>query len=99
LEVVPPPSATEVRALVRDAEELAVAGVDHAKAWLDSPRGRRYRSLAAKGLVLAAPVILKHPFFKTPVGRVVELAGGATLVVKLADAIRDWEPARTDATS
>jgi len=92
---VPAPSATEIRALAREAEELAVAGFDQAKAWLDSPRGRRYRSLAAKGLVIAAPVILKHPFFKTPVGRVVELAGGATLVVKLADAIRDWEPART----
>ena len=80
------------RELVRDAEEVLVAGIDQAKAWLGSPTGRRARSLAARGLILASPVILRHPFFKTPVGRVVELAGGATLVVKLAETIRDWDP-------
>jgi hypothetical protein len=28
---------------------------------------------------------------KTPLGRLVEVAGGATLVVKLAELLRDWE--------
>lgn len=79
--------------MARELEEAVVAGVDATKAWLDSPQGRRYRALAAKALVLAAPAILKHPFFKTPVGRLVELAGGAALVAKVADTIRDWEPA------
>jgi hypothetical protein len=74
------------------------AGIDQAAAWLDSPRGRRYRTLAARGLILAVPAILKHPFFKTPLGRVVELAGGAALVAKVADAIRDWEPSRPEPT-
>jgi hypothetical protein len=37
-------------------------------------------------------MILRHPFFRTPLGRVVELAGAAALVAKVADVIRDWEP-------
>jgi hypothetical protein len=36
--------------------------------------------------------VLQHPFFKTPVGRLVQVAGGAALLVKVAEAIRDWEP-------
>ena len=82
----------DLRELANELEDALAAGVDQAKAWLDSPRGRRYRSLAARGLVLAAPIILKHPFFKTPVGRLVGVAGGAAFVAKVADLIRDWEP-------
>ena len=82
----------DLRELASELEEAVVAGVDQAKVWLDSPRGRRYRSLAAKGLVLAAPIILKHPFFRTPIGRLVGVAGGAALVAKVADLVRDWEP-------
>jgi hypothetical protein len=85
--------STEVRALVSEFEDALAVGLDQARTWLDSPSGRRFRAFAARGLVLAAPLILKHPFFKTPVGRLVEVAGGAALVVKVADAIRDWEPA------
>ena len=80
--------------LVRELEDAVVAGVDATKAWLDSPQGRRYREVAARALVVSAPIILKHPFFKTPLGRVVGLAGGTALVAKVADVIRDWEPAR-----
>jgi hypothetical protein len=42
--------------------------------------------------VLAAPIIFRHPFFRTPIGRVIVLAGGAAILTKAADAIRDWEP-------
>ncbi|HYG71093.1 MAG TPA: hypothetical protein VEC15_02250 [Actinomycetota bacterium] len=93
------PTSEEIRQLVRELEDAVVGGVDEAVAWLDSPRGRRYRALAARGLVLAAPMILKHPFFRTPVGKVVALAGGASLVEKVADAIRDWEPSAVRSTS
>jgi len=86
----PPP---DLKRLVNELEEAVVAGVDATKTWLDSPSGRRYRALAARGLVLAAPAILKHPFFRTPVGRLIQIGGGAALVTKVADAIRDWEPA------
>ena len=82
----------DLRRLTRDLERALETGTDQAKAWLDSPDGRRYRAYAAQALVLAAPVILRHPFFKTPVGRLVELAGGAALLAKVADLIRDWEP-------
>lgn len=88
----PTSTTAELRLLARELEEAVVAGVDQTRAWLDSPRGRRYRALAARGLVLAAPLILKHPFFRTPIGKVAALAGGAAVVEKVADAIRDWEP-------
>ena len=83
----------EMEQLVRELEDAVVAGVDATKAWLESPQGRRYREYAARALVVSAPIILKHPFFKTPIGRLVGLAGGAALVGKVADVIRDWEPA------
>ena len=85
----------ELRTLVRELEEAIDRGVDEARAWLASAEGRRYRLLAARALILAAPVILRHPFFKTPVGRLVEVAGGAALLVKVAELIRDWEPEPT----
>ena len=87
-------SSAELRQLAHELEEAVVAGVDQTKVWLDSPRGRRYRALAARGLMLAAPLILKHPFFRTPVGKLVALAGGAAAVEKIAETIRDWEPSR-----
>lgn len=89
------PSTTELRDLARQAEEAFEQGVDEARAWLVSEQGRRYRGLVARALVLAAPAILRHPFFKTPLGKVVELAGGAALLIKVADLIREWEPPPT----
>jgi hypothetical protein len=86
------PATTELRHLARQAEEAFEQGVEEARAWLVSEQGRRYRSLAARALILAAPAILRHPFFRTPLGKLVELAGGAALLIKVADLIRDWEP-------
>jgi hypothetical protein len=43
-------------------------------------------------LIVGVPLIVRHPFFKTPVGRLVELAGGAAILIKLAEFLRDWEP-------
>jgi hypothetical protein len=82
----------ELRTLARELEEAIDRGVDEARAWLASEQGRRYRLLAARALILAAPVIVRHPFFKTPAGKFVQIAGGATLIVKVAELIRDWEP-------
>ena len=44
------------------------------------------------GLLLATPMILRHPFFRTPLGRAIELGGAAALIAKGATVIRDWEP-------
>ena len=38
-------------------------------------------------------MILRHPFFRTPLGRAIELGGAAALIAKGATIIRDWEPA------
>lgn len=79
--------------MARELQAAVDRGADEARAWLVSDRGRRYRAYVAAALALTAPVIMRHPIFRTPVGRVVQLAGGAALLAKAADAIRDWEPA------
>jgi hypothetical protein len=66
--------------------------VDEVRRWLGTPQGRFLRSLAARLLIVSVPLIVRHPFFKTPIGRLVELAGGAAILVKLAELLRDWEP-------
>jgi len=77
-----------------DALEGAIErGADQSRAFLASPAGRRVRSLAASGLLLATPMILRHPFFRTPLGRAIEIGGAAALIAKGAAIIRDWEPA------
>lgn len=84
-----------VRDLRRWSHELETAvddGVDEVRKWLTTPQGRFLRSLAARLLIVSVPLIVRHPFFKTPVGRLVELAGGAAILIKLAELIRDWEP-------
>jgi hypothetical protein len=86
-------ATAEVASLARELEDALVRGVDDARAWLASERGRRYRAYAARALVLTAPLILRHPVFRTPLGRLVQVAGGAALIAKVADLIRDWEPA------
>jgi hypothetical protein len=67
-------------------------GIDQTKTFLVSPTGKTVRAVVATGLVLATPVVLRHPFFRTPVGRLIEVAGAAALIAKAADVIRDWEP-------
>jgi hypothetical protein len=68
-------------------------GADQSREFLASPAGRRVRSLTASGLLLATPMILRHPFFRTPLGRVIEIGGAAALIAKGAAIIREWEPA------
>ena len=67
-------------------------GADQTHVFLASPAGRRVRSLTASGLLLATPMVLRHPFFRTPLGRVIEIGGAAALIAKGAAIIRDWEP-------
>ena len=83
---------SELRALAGQLEAAVDEGIDEARVWLASEQGRRYRAIAARGLILAAPLIVRHPVFKTPFGRFVQIAGGATLIVKVAELLRDWEP-------
>lgn len=86
-------SASSEFARVRRSVGHAVdEGIDQTVTFLVSPTGRTVRAVVATGLVLATPVILRHPFFKTPFGRVIEVAGAAALIAKSAEIIREWEP-------
>jgi hypothetical protein len=70
------------------------ASVDDVVEFLDSPAGRRLRRVLATGLIVSVPLVMRIPGLRaTPIGRLLTVTGGATMVVKLAEAIRDWERA------
>jgi hypothetical protein len=61
--------------------------------FLDSPAGRRFRNLVAGAAIVGAPLLFRIPLLRRyPLLRAVELLGGAAIVVKFAEALRDWEP-------
>jgi hypothetical protein len=71
---------------------------DEVLSFLESPAGRRLRKTVATGLIVSVPLIMRIPGLrKTFVGRAVEMVGGAALVIKLAELIRDWERERVAA--
>ena len=75
---------------VGDRVEVAVQEVED---FLDSPGGRRLRRLLAGAAIVGAPLLFRLPVLKRyPLLRALELAGGAALLVKFAEALRDWEP-------
>ena len=46
----------------------------------------------ATGLIISVPLVMRMPWLRrTPIGKLIELGGGAALVVKFAEMIRDWE--------
>jgi hypothetical protein len=85
-------ASRELRRLWTSFEDAVNRGADETLEFLASPAGTRFRAILASGLVLATPMIMKHPFFRTPVGRVIQIGGAAALLAKAADALRDWEP-------
>ncbi|HET9250457.1 MAG TPA: hypothetical protein VFP13_11065 [Actinomycetota bacterium] len=91
-------ATTELGQLLRAFEDAVERGADQTRVFLASPAGRRIRSLTAGGILLATPMILRHPFFKTPLGRAIEIGGAAALISRAASLIRDWEPAPEAAT-
>ena len=86
-------ATAELGQLLDSFGDAVERGADQTRAFLASPAGRRVRAVTASGLLLATPMILRHPFFRTPLGRVIELGGAAALIAKGAAIIRDWEPA------
>ena len=75
---------------VGDRVEVAVQEVED---FLDSPGGRRLRRLFAGAAIVGAPLLFRLPVLKRyPLLRALEVAGGAALLVKFAEALRDWEP-------
>ena len=75
---------------IGDRVEVAVQEVED---FLDSPAGRRLRRLLAGAAIVGAPLLFRLPVLKRyPLLRALEVAGGAALLVKFAEALRDWEP-------
>jgi hypothetical protein len=75
---------------IGDRVEVAVQEVED---FLDSPAGRRARRLLAAGAIVTAPMLFRIPGLRRyPLLRALELVGGAALIVKFAEALRDWEP-------
>src|ERR1051325_9053184 len=63
--------------------------------FLSSPAGRRMRGILAGAIIVSAPAIFRIPGLRRyPLIRALELLGGAALIVRFAEALRDWE--RTD---
>lgn len=89
--------AREVRAepagLLDEVEAWLDRGIREFRAYLASPEGQQVRKRVAQVLIFGAPLLFRMKFFRRhPVGQVVATVGGAALVVKLAEALRDWEP-------
>ena len=63
-----------------------------ARAFLGSPAGVLFRRYLAAGVILTAPLLFRIPGLRRhPLMRLLELIGGAALLVKAAEAIRDWD--------
>lgn len=76
----------------REIAERANMTVDQLMTFLESPSGQRLRRLVATGMIVSVPLVMRIPGLRrSPLGRTVELVGGTALVVRLAEAIRDWE--------
>jgi hypothetical protein len=90
---IPERAIDEAVRLLSEAREILGAGAEQVRDWLATPQGRRFRQLVARGLLVGSPLIFRFRFFRaTPLGRLIEFAGGAAVLIKLADIIRDWEP-------
>jgi hypothetical protein len=83
----------ELSDVVEAVADKASRGLDDVKAYLSTPEGQALRRRIAQAALVAAPLMFRMKFFtRTKMGRLIGLAGGAALVVKLAEALRDWEP-------
>jgi hypothetical protein len=81
-----------VNAQLQEIADRVDASVDELLAFLDSPTGRRLRKHLATGLIVSVPLVMRLPWLKrTPIGKLIELGGGAALLMKIAELIRDWE--------
>jgi hypothetical protein len=84
-------------ARLEEIAERLEASVDEVLEFLDSPVGRRLRRTLATGMIVSVPLLMRLPGVRaTPIGRLLGVTGGTALVVKAAEAIRDWERSLPD---
>jgi hypothetical protein len=76
----------------REIADHANMTLEEFLAFLDTPTGKRMRYMLATGLIVSVPFVMRIPGLRrSGLGRAIELVGGTALVVRLAEAIRDWE--------
>ena len=88
-------TATSARpeGLIDEALAYLDRGVTEFRRYLATPEGRAVRKRIAQAAIIGAPLLFRLKFIRNhPVGRLLGIVGGAALVVKLAEALRDWEP-------
>jgi hypothetical protein len=79
--------------LIDEALASLDRGVTEIRRYLATPEGRALRRRIAQVAIIGAPLLFRLKFIRNhPVGRLLGVVGGAALVVKLAEALRDWEP-------
>jgi hypothetical protein len=83
----------DLSALLDQAAVMVDRGIQEFKTYMASEEGRELRRRVAQVAIIGAPLLLRMKIFRTNwLGRLVAVAGGAALVVKIAEALRDWEP-------
>jgi hypothetical protein len=81
-----------MNAALQEIGDRVDATVDELLEFLDSPSGRRLRRYLANGLILSVPLVMRLPWLKrSPIGKLIELGGGAAILMKVAELVRDWE--------
>lgn len=79
--------------MVDDVQRRLSEGADEVRRYLASPEGRQLRQRVAQGLIFAAPFVFRFgPFKASRMGRLLGVLGGTAVVIKLAEALRDWDP-------
>src|SRR5882672_8906382 len=86
-----------MNAQLQEIADRIDTSVEELVAFLDSAAGRRLRKRLATGLILSVPFVMRLPWLRrSPIGKLIELGGGAAIVVKVAELIRDWELSHDD---
>jgi hypothetical protein len=76
----------------RTLSQRVVISAEQAKAFLASPTGVKFRRYAAAGVIVLVPMLFRLPGLRRyPLFRALEAIGGVALVIKAAEAIRDWD--------
>ena len=75
---------------VGDRVEVAYREVED---FLISPAGRRLRRLLAAGAIVGSKLVFRIPGLRRyPLIRALDRLGGAALILRFAQGLRDWEP-------
>ena len=78
---------------IRRIGDRVEVAYDDVVAFLGTPAGRKLRTVLAGALIATAPMIFRvRGLRRYPLIRTLEVIGGAALVVKFAESLRDWEP-------